>query len=267
MPRRFLGIRLLLGFVALNTIMFLMLVISMTRSHPWLAYVLPGKFETGVNSSGYWVFFSLVLLVDAVTVLFAGLVLLLPAMRDGAALDERRLARHLVDRGGLSVEAKDSVLVAMREEVLSASSQIFVGRFVLLIGALVLAIAFFTVSLSFTRALPDGQMFMSSACEIACHDSAIPNATVKTQAIEAFTADQIAATALLGAPEVYDLHVGTLTNNTENEPFSHFVFAFRIVLGLVLLLIVISFLRRGQKPELEKKTMQSVEAAAEGDYD
>jgi hypothetical protein len=260
MPRRFLGIRLLLGFVALNTIMFLMLVISMTRSHPWLAYVLPGRFETGVNSSGYWVFFSLVLLVDAVTVLFAGLVLLLPAMREGAALDEQRLARHLVDRGGLSEEAKDSVLVAMREEVLFASSQIFIGRFVLFIGALVLAVAFFTVSLSFARALPNAEMFLNAG-------GPVQNSEVSLGAIEAFTADQIAATALLGAPEVYDLHFGTLTNNTENEPFSHFVFAFRTVLGLVLLLIVISFLRRGQKPALEKKTMQSVEAAAESEYD
>jgi hypothetical protein len=260
MPRRFLGIRLLLGFVALNTIMFLMLVTSMTSSHPWLAYVLPGKFETGVNSSGYWVFFSLVLLVDAVTVLIAGLVLLIPAMREGAALDEQRLAKHLVDRGGVSVDTKDAILVAMREDVLSAGFQIFAGRLVLSIGTVILAIAFFTVSLSFARALPGGQMFVNAGAPIE-------NAQVGMAALEAFTADQIAGAVLLDAPEVYDLHVGTLANNPENEPFSHFVFAFRSALGVALLLIVVSFLRRGQKPLLEKKTMESVEAAAESEYD
>lgn len=258
MPRRFLGIRLLLGFVALNTVMFLMLVTSMTGAHPWLAAVLPGRFETGVNSTGYWVFFSLVLLVDAVTVLIAGLVLLLPAMRDGAAVDEQRLARHLVDRGGLSEETKNAVLVALREEALAADFQIFAGRLVLCIGAAVLIAAFFTVSLSFARALPDGEMFLNAGAPVK-------NAQVDLTALEAFTGDQIAGALLLDAPEVYDLHFGALTNNTDNEAFSHFVFAFRSVLGLVLLLIVIGFLRRGQKPVLEKKTMQSVEAAAEYD--
>jgi len=54
---------------------------------PWLARVLPGQFETGVNSSGYWVFFALVLLVDAVTVLLAGLALLI--LRCATALRSR----------------------------------------------------------------------------------------------------------------------------------------------------------------------------------
>ena len=71
MPKGFTGIRLLLVFVAVNTILFLMLVTSMTSAHPWLANILPGRFETGVNASGYWVFFALVLLVNALTVLLA----------------------------------------------------------------------------------------------------------------------------------------------------------------------------------------------------
>ena len=132
---RFAGIRLLLIFVAINLIMFLMLVTSMTSAHPWLAHVLPGQFETGVNSSGYWVFFALVLLVDALTVLAAGFVMLVPAMREGAAVDEKRLARHLVDRGGVSEEAKTSILVVMREEVLAAHYQMLIGRTILLAGA------------------------------------------------------------------------------------------------------------------------------------
>ncbi len=69
------GIRLLLVFVAVNTILFAMLVTAMTSTHPWLANFLPGGFETG-NGSGYWVFFSLVLLVNAVTVLLAGFVMI-----------------------------------------------------------------------------------------------------------------------------------------------------------------------------------------------
>ena len=70
MPKGFTGIRLLLVFVAVNTILFGMLLTSMTSAHPWLGYVLPGRFETGVNASGYWVFFSLVLLVNVALLSF-----------------------------------------------------------------------------------------------------------------------------------------------------------------------------------------------------
>jgi hypothetical protein len=36
MPKGFTGIRLLLVFVAVNTILFAMLLTSMTSAHPWL---------------------------------------------------------------------------------------------------------------------------------------------------------------------------------------------------------------------------------------
>jgi hypothetical protein len=152
MQKHFTGIRLLLIFTGINLVMFLMLVTSMTSAHPWLARVLPGQFEAGVNSSGYWVFFALVLLVDAVTVLLAGLALLIPALRDSAAVEERRLARHLVDRGGVSEEAKESIFVVMREDVLAAHYQIIVGRAILFAGVIFLVLAFFAMSLSFARA-------------------------------------------------------------------------------------------------------------------
>src|SRR5438045_1028698 len=98
--RGFTAIRLLLVFVAVNTLLFAMLVTSMTSEHPCLARVLPGQFGAGVNSSGYWVFFAFVLLVNALTVLLAGILLVVPAMRDGDSANESRVARHLVDRGG-----------------------------------------------------------------------------------------------------------------------------------------------------------------------
>ncbi len=256
MPKGFTGIRLLLVFVAINLIMFLMLVTNMTSEHPWLAAVLPGQFQTGVNSSGYWVFFALVLLVDAVTVLIAGFLLMLPALRDGAAADERRLARHLIDRGGVSEDAKDSVLVAMREEALSAQHQIVAGRGILFAGAIFLIFAFFAVSLSFTRALPDGALYASQS-------GYMQNGTVTTKDIELFTADQVAAATLLNAPAIYGVQFSELTNNPASGLFTDFVFAFRTILGLVFLLILLSLLRRSQKPPREKKTVESVEAAAE----
>jgi len=127
---------------------------------------------------------------------------------------------------------------------------------VLFIGAIVLALAFFSVSLSFARALPDGQMFLNGG-------AAISNSEVSTTNLEAFSADQLSGALLLDAPEVYDAHFGALTNNTADPLFTHFVFAFRTVIGLVALLIIISFFRRSGRPKVEKKTMESVEAAAE----
>ena len=256
MQKHFTDIRILLIFVGINLVMFLMLVTSMTSAHPWLARVLPGHFEAGVNSSGYWVFFALVLLVDAVTVLIAGLALLLPAMMDSSAIEERRLARHLVDRGGVSEEAKESIFVAMREEVVAAHYQIVVGRTILLAGAVFLVFAFFAVSLSFARALPDGTLYANAS-------GPVQNVTVRAWDIERFTDDQIAGAVLLNAPDIYGWHIGTLTNNSANGFYTNFVFTFRAVTGFVLLLIVLSLLRRGQRPSREKKTIESVEAAAE----
>jgi hypothetical protein len=256
MSKHFNGIRILLVFVGINLVMFLMLMTSMTSAHPWLARVLPGHFEAGVNSSGYWVFFALVLLVDAATVLLAGLALLIPAMRDSAAVEERRLARHLVDRGGVSEEAKESIFVVMREEVLAAHYQIVVGRTILLAGAVFLVFAFFAMSLSFARAQPDGTMYANQA-------GPVQNVTVRAWDIERFTVDQVAGAVLLNAPDIYGWHFGTLKNNSDRPVYTNFVFAFRTLTGLVLLLTVLSLLRRGQRPSREKKTIESVEAAAE----
>jgi hypothetical protein len=209
-----------------------MLVTSMTSEQPWLARVLPGQFGVGMNSSGYWVFFALVLLVNALTVLAAGLLLLLPAMRDGASFDEKRLARHLADRAGLSDEARESVLGALREEVQSSLYQMAAGRIILFAGMVFLVLAFVGVSFSFARAVPDGQMFQSrSDAEIGMGD------------MELFTLDQIAGAVLLDAPEVYDWHIGPLSSNPHSALFTHFVFLFRTLLGLTALLLVVSFLR------------------------
>jgi hypothetical protein len=244
---RFRGIQLLLVFVAVNTVMFLMLVTSMTSEHPWLARVLPGQFGAGVNSSGYWVFFALVLLVNALTVLAAGLVLLLPALRDGAHTDEKRLARHLADRAGLSDDSKESVLGALREDVASSQYQVAVGRLILFAGLVFLVLAFAGVSISFARAVPDGQMFQAQS-----------NAGITMNDVELFTADQIADTLLLDAPAIYGWHIGALANNPHDLPYTNFVFAFRTVLGLMALLLIVSFFRRAPG----RKKPKPVEAPA-----
>lgn len=233
MPRRFTGIQLLLAFVAVNTVMFLMLVTSMTSETPWLARVLPGQFGAGVNSSGYWVFFALVLLVNALTVLIAGLVLVLPALRDGAHSDEKRLGRILADRAGLSDGSKDAVLEALREEISSARHQIAVGRLILVAGIIFLVLAFAGVSISFARALPGGHMFEPKA-----------NAEITMADVETFTLDQLAGAVLLDAPEVYHWRIGALDNDPANLLFTNFVFAFRTLLGLMILLLVATLFRR-----------------------
>lgn len=256
MPIRFTGIRLLLAFVGINLVMFLMLVTSMTSAHPWLARVLPGQFETGGNSSGYWVFFALVLLVDALTVLIAGLALVVPAMLDGATTEERRLTRHLVDRGGVSEGAKEAIFVAMREEAVAVHRQIVAGRTILLAGLVFLVFAFFAASLGFARALPDGALYADAS-------GPVRNAAVTAVDMERFTADQIAGAVLLNAPDIYGWHASALRNNTANGAYTDFLYAFRAVTGFVLLLILLGLLRHGQSPSRAKKTIESVEAAME----
>ncbi len=273
MPTRFTGIRLLLLFVGINFVMILMLVTSMTSAHPWLARVLPGHFETGVDSSGYWVFFALVLLVDAVTVFVAGLMLMLPALRDGASTNERRLTSHLVDRGGVSEDAKEAIFVALREDAVTAYYQLMVGRWILLVGAAILVLAFYAVSVTFARATPEGRMFARSNITVtvateknirlASNAMTVRNAEVKGREIAEFTTDQVAAAVVLNAPEIYGVRFTSLTNNPAYPLFTHFIFAFRTILGFTLVLTIISFLRRVQRPKREKKTIESVEAKLE----
>ena len=270
MPRRFTGIRLLLVFVGINLLMFLMLVTSMTGAHPWLSHILPGRFETGTDSSGYWVFFALVLLVDAVTVFIAGLAVMLPAMIDGAPLNERRLTRLLVDRAGMSEDAKEAIFVGLREDAVNAHVQLLVGRAILFAGAIFLAGAFFAVVLTITRATPDGHMFVKPNITVAVsadeHMSftpwglAVKNKAVRTREILEYTTDQVLAAAALNAPAIYGIQFSPVLNNPKVPLFTHFVFAFRTILGFTLVLFVISFLRRPQRPKRQKKTIASVEA-------
>ena len=234
MPKGFTGIRLLLVFVAVNTILFLMLVTAMTSSHPWLANVLPGRFETGVNASGYWVFFALVLLVNAVTVLLAGFVMVFPALLSGP-LDAARVER-LLGRAGVSEEFKDAALAAIGEEAAAQASQLNVGRAILISGAIFLVLAFAAVTITTVHATPDGHMFDNAAGPVA-------NSTITNEQSWRFTGDQIAGALFLDIPEIYDWHFGDLQNATSSRLFTDFVFAFRAVLGWVGLATVMSMMR------------------------
>jgi hypothetical protein len=221
-----------------------MLVTSMTSAHPWLARILPGQFEGGVNSSGYWVFFSLVLLVNAVTVLLAGFAVVVPAMLEGIA-DEGRLGRLLTDRGGISDDARDSCLAVVREEAASARQQVSIGRWILIAGAIFLVLAFAAVTHNFLRALPQDALFEGAF-------GPVPDVTVTTLSIWRYTFDQIAGALLLGAPEIYHWHFSDLSNNIANIPYTNFVLAFRIALLIVVLAILAtlgrSFRLGGAKP-------------------
>lgn len=273
MPKRFTGIRLLLIFVGINLIMFLTLVTSMTSAHPWLSHVLPGRFETGTDSSGYWVFFALVLLVDALTVFIAGLAVMLPAMLEGAPVDERRLTHHLVDRGGVSEDAKEAIFVALREEAVNAHYQLIVGRTILFAGALFLAVAFYAVVLTFARATPTGHMFARPTVAMTttantvtpCPPRNLPvfNKDVRGREIVAYTVDQIFAAVALNAPAIYGFRVAPIIKNAGVPVFTHFVFAFRTVLCFTFVLLVVSLLRKPQRPKREKKTIESVEKKLE----
>jgi hypothetical protein len=272
MPKRFTGIRLLLVFVAINLVMFIMLVTSMTSAHPWLAHVLPGRFETGTDSSGYWVFFALVLLVDALTVFITGLAVILPAMLEGAPVNERRLTRHLVDRGGVSEEAKEAIFIALREDAVNTHYQLLVGRAILFAGALFLAGAFFAVVFTFARATPDGHMFVKPGVSVVSADKSAPcvtrnqpvlNKDVRGREMAAYTIDQVAAAVALNAPAIYGVRFAPVVKNSGVPMFTNFVFAFRTTLGFTLVLFIISFLRRPQRPPRDKKTIESVEAKLE----
>jgi hypothetical protein len=206
-------------------------------------------------------------------VFIAGLAVMLPAMTEGAPLNERRLTRHLVDRAGLSDDAKEAVFVALREDAVNAHTQLLVGRAILFAGAIFLACAFFAVVLTVARATPNGQMFVKPNITVAVSADALTSLTydglpvknkdVRIREIVEYTADQVAAAAALNAPAIYGIRFAPVTNNLKLPLFTHFVFAFRTILGFTLVLFVISFLRRPGRPKREKKTIESVEAPLE----
>lgn len=238
---RFSGIRLLLVFVATKTIMILMLVPSMTSRHPWLALILPGQFQAGGNYSGYWVFFALVLPVDAITVIAVALSVLLPGLRAITRLDLAAFEERLMHQSALAAELRVHMIADTEEDMAEARTQMFVGRSILIGGAVFLVMAFSSVTLSYTRALPEGSMFVRE-----CIGSCLPgsrevvNASVRLHEVQAFTLDQIARASLFGAPEIYDWHIGDLTSNPRNALFSHFVFACRLLFALILILSLVS---------------------------
>ncbi|MGD0192328.1 MAG: hypothetical protein ABSD74_16450 [Rhizomicrobium sp.] len=257
MARGFTGIRLLLVFVGVNTIMFAILVTSMVSEHPWLARVLPGQFGVGVNSSGYWVFFSLVLLVNAITVLLAGFALVLPALTNGGPLNEHRLMRLLANRSGVDDNARESCVVAVREDAAATRQMVALGRAILISGIVFLTVAFMALTYSTTRAIPYGHLF-------ADHTGAIVNSAVSFDTVWKFTADQIADTLLLGTPEIYHRHFIHVVNNIEDPFYSSFVLAYRTFVGLIALIVVLTLLRaRGWRPEKAKVAPAPAVAKAE----
>jgi hypothetical protein len=209
--------------------------------------VLPGRFETGVNASGYWVFFSLVLLVNALTVLLAGFVLVFPALFD-APLDARKIA-DLLDRAGISEDSKQACLTAVGEQVATSRATLNVGRAILISGAMFLILAFAAVSATMAHALDGASMFVNAAGPVA-------NASITTEQIWRFTGDQIAGAVMLDIPEIYNWHFGELANDTQSRLFTDFVFAFRAVLGWVSLATIIT-LTRGLRLGGGKKTKKA----------
>lgn len=263
---RFSGIRLLLVFVATNTIMILMLVPSMTSRHPWLALILPGQFQAGGNYSGYWVFFALVLLVDAITVIAVALSVLLPGLRAMARLDLAAFKERLLHQAGIADEVRARMIADAEEELSDARYQMFVGRSILIGGAVFLVLAFSSVTLSYTRAMPEGSMFVRECIgTVQCLPGSrdVTNSAVKLRQVQNFTLDQIARAALFGAPEIYDWHIGDLASNPRNGLFSHFVFAFRLSFALILILTLISLrlplAHDGEAAEAAPKALPSPE--------
>jgi hypothetical protein len=254
MARGFTGIRLLLVFVGVNTIMFAMLVSSMVSEHPWLARVLPGQFGVGVNSSGYWIFFSLVLLVNAITVLLAGFALVLPALTNGGPLNEHRLTRLLANRSGVDDKARESCVVAVREDAAATRQMVALGRTILIGGLVFLTVAFMALTFSTTRAIPYGHLF-------ADRSGAVVNSAITFDTTWKFTADQIADTLLLGTPEIYHRHLIHVVNTIDDPFYSSFVLAFRTMVGLIALIVVLTLLRaRGWRPPEKAKAAESSSA-------
>jgi hypothetical protein len=180
------------------------------------------------------VFFALVLLVNALTVLAAGFVVVFPALLDGGPLNVRKIER-LLDRAGVADDSRQACIAAVSEEAAASRSQIAVGRAVLIAGGIFLVLAFTAVTTTLTHAL-DGGLFVSPAGPIA-------NAAVGSEKLWRFTADQISGALLLDIPEIYEWHFGDLANNTHARLFTDFVFAFRAILGWVGLATVMTLMR------------------------
>lgn len=237
------AIRLLLVFVATNTIMILMLVPSMTSQHPWLAYFLPGQFHAGGNYSGYWVFFALVLLVDAITVIAVGLIVLMPGLHGALAGDVETLKRRLNGSSGIAADLRDRLIEKAQTESAAARYQVFIGRSILIAGAAFLVLAFSSVTLSYTRAMPTESMFVAECLDMKAGcpgPREMVNSKIRLGDVQRFTLDQIAFATLVGAPPVYGWHIGQYTSNPDNLWFSNFVVGFRLSFALIVILILVS---------------------------
>jgi hypothetical protein len=200
------------------------------------------------------VFFSLVLLVNALTVILAGMVMVFPSLFDGGPPDARKIER-LLDRAGISYDSKEACLAAVNEEAASASSQIGVGRAILIAGGIFLMLAFAAVTITVAHALPDRTMFVSPAGPVG-------TAAITTEQAWRFTADQISGALPLDIPEIYDRYFGDLANATDNRLFTDFVFAFRAILGWVGLVTIFT-LMRGIRVGRNGKKASTPSAAAE----
>jgi hypothetical protein len=241
MTHRLTLVRLLLVVILINTILITLFVIDITSGSQWLSQFLPGRFGVGDESGwGNYVFLSLLLLINAVLVLGAGLGLIIPTLLDRLAISPTRLKGILTNRAGVSGAACEAVVSAVREEQEDERQHLLASRWVFRIGVLFFVLAFPALCLTYARAAGDGVPLFADATN---PDRSIANNTIMLEDVMSYTGDQAFGAVALDAPEIYRIRFSPLTHNPKHPLMPTVAFLFRAILGLILITGILAIFR------------------------
>ncbi len=230
---------LLIGMTLLNLLLVGVFFYASAKL-PWLmGYLFPGKFGPGLSAdfTGNFVVLSLLLLVNAIAITLVGFKDTLHAMWAGMRLSPKTMRKFLNEKAGLAADISGVVAAAVQEEEKLELSYIDRAGWVLRVGLILLALSLPALCISLARANAGG------APMFAVEEIAVPNSNVSNEEIWRFTGDQVAASLLLGFPEVYHLRASRLDANTGNLALVTLVWLFRLLIGFGVLLSIIATMR------------------------
>jgi hypothetical protein len=232
------GRHFLVSLLILNALLIGPFVYLVMTRPDLLSAFLPGKFSPALSLdlTGNMLFFSLLLLVNALLLLAFGIGGTWHALWAGLRVSPRKMRWLLHERAGLASDIAGVVAVAVQEEEKAEIHYLDRARGFLAAGLLLFAVAVPMLCIAYTAAAPTGAPIFESGGKV------LANSAVSHDDVVKFSVDQLAS-LLLNVPEIFHLRATNIEINGANIALGVLVVLYRTMMGLGLLLLFVGMRR------------------------
>jgi hypothetical protein len=234
--------RFISAVMLLDIVLLALLSFSGTEADAVLAGLLPGHFGPGMGTAmtGNRMLGALILLLNALAFVGVGFNTLLRASRHGLVAGSGGVWRLLYGTAGQSRNDIATASLALVEDQRSEIHKLLAGRTLIVIGAVLLLLAFPALCFTYAQADAKGASLLRDA------DGPVANAAITAGHAVLFGADQFLDSVLLDVPRVYDLHLSPLRPAADHAWMRPLVLGFHILAKLIVLALLYAGWRIGK---------------------